>query len=240
MHNIAIAEDERDFADMYATMLGSYLKEQNIEFNIDIYTESTKLADCKTGYDIYFLDVQMPKLNGLDLANAIRRSAGNNAKIVFVTSDENAVFDAFDVDAFGFIRKTNLKEDFLKTMQKYAAWLASRQCVYRFASDMGEIVKAENEIIYADAYGHRLYLHCTDGDYRIYGTLSEAAEKLCDAYFIQPYKGYLVNCRYIGCVGAKELTLNAECEITIPVSRHRLDTVRDEFFKYKSIEAENR
>ena len=60
----------------------------------------------------------------------------------------------------------------------------------------------------------------------------ELAAMLKDEHFIQPYKGYLVNCQYIGFLKSRELTLKSGDVRTIPVSKYKWQEVKEEYMKY--------
>jgi DNA-binding LytR/AlgR family response regulator len=61
-------------------------------------------------FDMYILDIDMPDMNGFDLANKIYEKYPN-AVIIFCTMHDNLVYDSFRLNAFYFVRKNNLEED---------------------------------------------------------------------------------------------------------------------------------
>lgn len=56
-------------------------------------------------YDICFLDIEMPGINGLSIANLL-----NNKPVIFITAYKEYAAEAFDVDAVDYIRKPVTKE----------------------------------------------------------------------------------------------------------------------------------
>ena len=55
-------------------------------------------------YDIYLLDIEMKSVNGLEVAKQINLFSPNSL-IVFITSYEKYIYEAFDALAFNFIKK---------------------------------------------------------------------------------------------------------------------------------------
>lgn len=232
MIKIAIAEDDTDFIQKYKDMIERYMSKHSVNCKVDDYKNAKELLDGTMDYDLFCLDIEMPGINGLELAGEIRRVCGNKPDIAFVTAYENAVYDVFRYNALGFLRKSLLQNDFEEMMGRFLRKWKNRVKRYEFISNNGIFSKTASEIIYAEARGHKLQICCTDGTYNIRGTLKELAEKFKDEYFIQPYKGYLVNCRYIELVGYKELHLKAGDDRMIPISKHQIAEVRRRFVEF--------
>lgn len=232
MITIAIVDDEKEFADTYRSMLQDFFKDVNMEVCVSWFESAEELFKREEAFDLYFLDIEMPQMDGMMLAKKIRKKYGLLPEIVFVTSKEMAVFDAFSVDALGFIRKAFLETDFERTMEKYVQKWKSRNQKYEFKTEDMLIYKSEEQILFAEVYGHRLLLHCADGIYEMRGTIDDLARRLPEENFVNPHRGYLVNCRYIEHIENDILILDNE--MRIPLSRRRRDEVRKKFLQYMS------
>ncbi|MGN0160033.1 MAG: LytR/AlgR family response regulator transcription factor [Lachnospiraceae bacterium] len=232
MIEIAIVDDEREFADAYISMLQDFFKDFSMEMCVSRFESAERLLRKEDAFDLYFLDIEMPEMDGMRLAKKIREKYGTLPEIVFVTSKEMAVFDAFSVDAMGFIRKAFLETDFERTMMKYVEKWKCRNRKYEFKTEDMMIYKSEEEILFAEVYGHRLILHCTDGEYEMRGTIDDLDRRLPRENFVEPYRGYLVNCRFIEHIENDLLIL--ESGMRIPLSRRKRDEVRKKFLRYMS------
>ena len=62
------------------------------------------MSDYKPVYDIIFLDIDMPTMNGIELAKYIRKMDGE-VSIVFVTNMAKYAINGYEVDADDFIVK---------------------------------------------------------------------------------------------------------------------------------------
>jgi len=71
----------------------------------------------KTQYDIVFLDIQMPKITGLELANKILDITPSTF-IIFQTAYEQFALDAFKSGGIDYILKPTTKENISKALQK--------------------------------------------------------------------------------------------------------------------------
>lgn len=226
----AIVDDEKEFADSYEAMLGNFLKEPGMEICVLKFESAEELFKREEEFDLYFLDIEMSEMDGMKLAKVIREKYGTLPEIVFVTSKEMAVFDAFSVDALGFIRKAFLETDFERTMMKYVEKWKCRNRKYEFKTEDMLIYKSEEEILFAEVYGHRLILHCTDGEYEMRGTINDLDRRLPRENFVEPHRSYLVNCRFIEHIENDILIMDTG--VRIPLSRRKRDEVRKKFLRY--------
>lgn len=67
--------------------------------------------------DVAFLDIEMPVMNGLELARCLKR-IDENIRIIFVTAFEQYALQAFGVDAVGYLLKPYLSDDIEKQLKK--------------------------------------------------------------------------------------------------------------------------
>ena len=74
MYRIALVEDEKVNADRFISIANEYSKTENVELRIQWYTNAlTFLEEYNSQFDIVFLDIRMPVMDGLAAARAIRR-----------------------------------------------------------------------------------------------------------------------------------------------------------------------
>ena len=74
--------------------------------------------------EVAFLDIQMPGINGIELAKRLK-GIDRNIRIVFVTAYEQYALEAFGVDAIGYLLKPYFREDVEKELEK-ASYIGSR------------------------------------------------------------------------------------------------------------------
>lgn len=67
--------------------------------------------------DVAFLDIEMPIINGIELAKKLKE-INCNIRIIFVTAYEQYALDAFGVDAIGYLLKPYTSEDVEKELTK--------------------------------------------------------------------------------------------------------------------------
>lgn len=231
MLKIAIVDDNIEFLNLYRRKVSGFFINNNIEVKIATFMESDSFLKQNEKYDLYFLDIELQDTDGMQLAEIIRQKYGDDVDIIFVTMKETAVYDAFMVDAVGFIRKSLMDSDFDKTMEKYIKRYHDRTQKYEFRIDDGKyIYKSIDDIMYAEIYGHMLRLYCIDGVYDMRCSLDELTAMLPEEDILEPYRGYIVNCKYVEHITDEAVILDNGKKILL--SRRKRDEVRKKYLHF--------
>ena len=86
---IAIVDDEDVFAEKIHEKVDEFLRNIGMDFEIRIFTDGTALLDSRSDvrFDLVFLDINMPKITGIDIAKKLREMQADT-EIVFVTNKD--------------------------------------------------------------------------------------------------------------------------------------------------------
>ena len=98
----------------------------------------------KQEIDLYFLDIQMPELNGMDFS----RMLGNHAKVIFTTAFQQYAVEGFRVDALDYLLKPISYPEFLQAANKALRWfeMSGKQSHNQIAED-AIFVKADSRLV---------------------------------------------------------------------------------------------
>lgn len=131
LFKIAVCDDELSEIKKICDFITRFSFESEIEFIVDRYTNGKSLIkayNAKTEkYDIIFLDVEMPELNGIETAQLIREFPDRNVLIVFITSYPEYMQDSFDVQAFQYLTKPISYHLFKEKFQKIIGYINELQ-----------------------------------------------------------------------------------------------------------------
>ncbi|WP_284139179.1 MULTISPECIES: LytTR family DNA-binding domain-containing protein [unclassified Virgibacillus] len=188
--------------------------------------------------DVVFLDVEMPKMDGLEVARSLL-----NLKrvpfIVFATAYPQFAAEAFRINALDYLLKPYDPAQLEQSVQRLENKLITdggKETV----STVGKLaVEAEGEIAYLSLVDI-LYIYRDDkvtriitkkGKYSIKATLKELESRLTAFSFFRIHKSYLVNLTYISKLspwfnGAYELELDG-LKTKLPVSRNYVKELRN-------------
>ena len=105
MKNIAIIDDdERDISNL-SEHLKRYFAEKNIAVNIDLYRNATMFLErFDHQFNLVFFDIEMPELDGISLAKAIREK-DEVVRIIFVSNHPKYAIEGYGLNALSFLVK---------------------------------------------------------------------------------------------------------------------------------------
>ena len=105
MFKIAIVEDQEETRESLNRFVRQYAQEQGLQVEISLITDGAEIAEHYTpGFDIIFMDVEMPRLDGFGAAEAIR-AVNADVVLVFVTNMAQYAIRGYEVDALDYVLK---------------------------------------------------------------------------------------------------------------------------------------
>lgn len=195
MRNVAVIEDEKSASDALGQHLKRYGAETGEEFKIYVFPDAeTFLQNYKADYDVVFMDIELPGMNGMTAARELRKLDGK-VVLVFVTNMSQFAVGGYEVGAFDFILKpVNYSSFFLKftrIMEKVKS-----------NDDLKIIIRGKevakrvfsSDIMYVEVVNHALTYHLCGGNVTALGTMKNVREQLgSDPAFVLCNQSYLVN-----------------------------------------------
>lgn len=151
----------------------------------------------KMEFDIIFLDIDMPRITGFELAAKI---SDKNPKtlIIFVSAYDNFVYQSFAYSPFRFLRKLHLKEELPSAFEKAIEKCLSETQTLTFNSTDGNVTLRPSDILYFENNKNYYNIYCENGAvYKCRGTI-KALEGVCsDKRFFRAHSAYIVNLEHI-------------------------------------------
>lgn len=231
---IAIFDDDLQNIKEIETQLITYEMKYNIDFEIStFYRGSDLLAQYQSpgSFHILFLDVEMPELNGLAIAEQIRNLPDRKAKIVFVSNYPEYMKDSFNVQAFHYLSKPFTADKCFDILQRIIKdFEQSNIAKLLVKTDLSEEVVYLEDIIQIeceDAKKQLLKVVLQDNDIICKGNISKWEKDLSEQGFISPCRGNLINIRHLHFIKEHEVIMtNGDI---VSLSRRREKNVRNLF-----------
>ena len=207
--------------------------------------------------DLLFLDINMPKLTGIEF---LRASGGGPQLplVIITTAYAEYALDGFELDVVDYLVKPISFERFLKACQKARTRHAERlrggpEGSQGTAQETGrqtapDGARQENhffvkcgdslekvvysELLYVEAMMNYIVLHTTSRKLIVYLTLKGLLAQLPASDFVQVHKSFIVNREMVSSIRGNVLQLGAA---TVPVSQHYYEAAMQEILKDKIV-----
>ena len=227
MVRFAVCDDKKEELDLVADKIREYYAD---ECEIIKYQDGESLlADSRTQlFDVLFLDIVMPGLNGMELAAKIREE-NQNVKIVFVTNKEELANKGYLYEAFRFVCKSRLEQELPETAESLKRHFDSANEYLKLKTPAGIIIRAIKDIKYFEVKGHNVTVVCGSEE-QVCGTLRAYEDSLNEKGFLRVHKGYLVNFRYIYSIRKDDVELTDGK--ALPLSRNRKHETKEKFQEF--------
>jgi len=180
-------------------------------------------------YQIYLLDIEMPGINGLEVAKRIREM-DKRAIIIFVTAYSEYVFSSFEVQPFRFINKPIDIEKLENIIQAAVNYIYTSKKYIFISVEKAKVQLCCENIMYFEGDKRKVNVYTTDKMYSFYSKMSDVENMVDNSWFVRIHASYLVNMDYVNAIYLDEVVLNNG--VHLPVSKKYRKSVKLEHMKY--------
>lgn len=218
---VAIVEDDAQTSASLKNYILRYGAENEIEFQIQIFENAVLLLEnYQTEWQIIFMDIDMPYLNGMDAAHRLRE-LDSDVLLIFVTNLVQYAVSGYEVDALDYIVKPVNYYNFAMKLARAVRRMPSMAAKdIMLSTNVGIVRLNPNDIKYLEVLGHKLIYHTTGQTYTQYSTLSKMEPQFLPYGFARCNNCYLVNLRYVKSIKGYTVNLD-DCELRISQPRKK-------------------
>ncbi len=231
---IAVCDDEKYYRKRIQDVIEENLLRCGVtDVCIDTFSSGVNFCDSAKEIETYhaiFLDISMPDINGLIVAQNIRKY-NQNIVIVFITSYINYALDGYRMEAHRFIIKDMLEEMMPECIESLCKKINTHYSKKLFSFIEGEREILINRIAYIESCKHKLFFHMTGRNRRIftmYDRLDRIENTLMNFPFIRIHKSYLVNYNCISEIGNYRVTLKSGD--ILPIPRDKYKKIKEQYY----------
>lgn len=214
MLRVCVVEDSSAEADVLLHGLERYGAEKDVAMTVAWFTNAMEFIEAGQVYDLIFLDIDLPGINGMELAGLIR-GYDADAAIVFVTNLAQYAVQGYEVNALDFVLKPVSYYNFAMRMDK-AMRLIRRKTGGRLVIEAKEQTRvvAYDELAYVEVSNHRLSFMLASGEaIEARGSLKATEQRLSDGPFVLISSSCLVNMDYVRSYRGNSLVLTTGKEL---------------------------
>lgn len=237
---IAICDDEKEFLENIDYAIKTYMNEKGLDYNIDLYNSGKSIMELQKNivlYDVVFLDINMPEISGLEVAEWIR-TYSDDVNIVFITAIISYAIQGYKYNAVRYILKNErqLKASIYECMDAVIYRMKHMGIDKRiFISNQKEI--SVNKVMYIESSAHKVIFYIEgkeSEDYVVKNKLNNIEKMLDDCkYMIRVHQSYIVNMMYVKKISGYRIYLKNGIEIGVPKPRYK--EVKKAIMEFKAI-----
>ena len=241
MNNIpsfAIWDDDEIVCEAVSTKVKNYFDTCGIEVTIESFTSSltlySNIEKDEKKYDVLFLDIDMPKLNGVELAEKAK-ALNKDIDIIFISNREDRVFETFKVLPFGFVRKSSFSNDITSVLKLYIEKRIMTDTYIAIKSNNNSVIQKVNvnSIVYIESFRYKQFVYLENGDVvECRMTLEDFESKLSKNDIIKVYKGYLINLKFVQKIENRGIVMNYKDGVLINISRSKVQEIKTIYLNY--------
>ena len=232
---VAICDDELNFLQELSLLLKVYNDESGCSIEYKTFTNPLELVEqIEKGihYDVVFLDICMPGINGVQCAKDIRMY-DNFVKIIFLTSSTEYAVESYSVKAYDYILKPVQREKLFPVLRQIERETKKKeQNIYVLKSPKGIIKISLAKLKYCEVINRKMVFHMSNGEkYECGLRMNELEERLMAVgCFVRPHRSFLVNMDFIQILSIHGIIM--ENGDKIPVPREKYATVKQAYMDY--------
>lgn len=232
---IVIVDDDMFYRDKLSKTIHEDFSSRQQAIKMDLFSSGYQLLvslENHMFYDVYLLDIDMPGINGLELAEKIRQR-DKSGYIIFITNYDKYALQGYKYHAYQYILKDQYKTELLTILNQINEEMTKQKNCYYVIQTNNKYEKfLLKEILYLVKEGKNIIFYCNTAEYRERITMEQVYNRLPHDEFIFIDRGQVVNMYYVTRFRQQEIELNHEK--ILHVSRNMLSDVRHNLAQYWS------
>lgn len=236
MINVAVIEDSELNQQQIIKIINdlSIVKTYEIQEHIFSSAEEFLSYNKIQQFEILIVDVDLPGISGLELVKKLQESK-NNALIVFLTSYDHYMKEAFGVNVYKYVLKSEMEtklSDVLHQLVSNYIMKRKQYLLLKIQDENIEIKFYEDDLICVLFEDRRPFVFTKERKYGIVGkSLTDFEENLKQDCFIKINKGTIINIKYLESISTTSIKLK-HVNTTLPISRGRYAFIKDFLINY--------
>ena len=223
MYRILMVEDDEREAETLRHSLERYARENSVEFQVSWEKSALGATSGDTKFDLIFMDIGLPGINGMEAATLIR-TYDSETPIIFVTNLAQYAVRGYEVDAVDFMVKPVSYESFRMRMSR-AMRAVERNTArsLRVKTRDGLQIFAAADLLYVETQGHDVAYHVAGepAPFVVRDSLRHVEGELAGLPFVRFSSSALANMAHVRRVRGDEVRLSDGTTLFMSRARKR-------------------
>ena len=225
---IAICEDNEESAKLLKKKVITLLNQYNVLADISVYIQSKMLQyDIQEGkyFDLILSDIEMPDIDGMVLAEYIRKYL-SEVLIICITSHLKYAVDSYELSIFRYIPKASIDSRLPHALKDAVNIINIQADKYYIIQTPSRIEKIPyQKILYIQREGKNSVITLTDHSVtKVRKSLAQVFKEIKSEDFIYVDRGDIVNLAHI--MGIKAGIVELKNGVRLPASHAKLEQIK--------------
>lgn len=224
----AICDDEIIQIENTVTFLEEYIHDRRISIDYECFESYAPLKDRISEFDLFILDYQVPEINGIEFAEMLRSSYGEEKAVVFLTSFSEIVYESFKVRPHRFLIKPIDKEKFYEALDSYFKTNHISQRIFIKTLGDTQVVNLD-DVYYIEASRKDVCINKEDEQLVYHKSITDMEAQLSSLGFFRCHRSFLVNLKKVKKFDSKTVWLTNGVEL--PMGAKKLGEFNKEYLR---------
>lgn len=228
---IAVCDDETTFNnEMLAVINRMY---QSLDMTVDTFTGGNALLEHFQAepYDLVFLDIEMPDINGIALAGKLREQ-DQDVTIVFLTGHQEYAIDGYGFNALCYMLKPVDQEKIHAVLERALEIQSKKKFIWVTNRDGTHRIRI-SDLISIEAHNQNLIFNTTSGSIEARGNIRNYEKELKYDGFFRLHRSYIVSLSQITKISEKEVLAG---RFRAPIARSKAQEFQKALFSFANQE----
>ena len=231
MLEIAIVEDRDDCVQNLENHIARLQKEKGMECHSTVFKNGLFfIENYKPIYDVVFMDIEMPLMNGMEAAGHLRK-VDPYVPLVFITDLKQYALKGYEVEAMDFLVKPVSYISFSTMMERVCRRSTKKEEQLTLSTAQGTFNVNINDIYYIEMLNHYVYYHTVTDEISFFGSLSDEEKRLPSDRFVRCNSGFIVNLAQVKKVQDNDVYVG---DTHLPISRNKKVAFMQSLLKFMS------
>ncbi|MEG0740578.1 MAG: LytTR family DNA-binding domain-containing protein [Clostridia bacterium] len=195
---IAICEDDGSDRDLLHRQLAQAIQDLNVNAEVEAFQTAEQLLKAaeKTYFSIFFLDILLPGLSGMDAALKLRQ-LGNYAPVIFTTVTRDYLAQSYTVWAVHYLVKPIEESEIKEALSRALRVLDVKEKTLEITVARHTEYIPYSDIYYIEGNNRNCLVHTRTGTYNPYNSVQGMFASLNDSRFCHSHRSYVINLDHV-------------------------------------------